>query len=156
MYATGRHQARPDSPVEHVMVWPVATISPEATMLEVADALSADEIGAVLVLQGGLPVGMVSERDILGHLAAGANSEHLTAGEIMSTDLVTLDPHDSVLTAATHMRDAGVRHLPVLDEGRIAGMVSMRDVLDVLAQAYANDSNVIVVPSGTRVVVQAD
>ena len=118
--------------------------------------MSADEIGAVLVLRGGRPVGMVSERDIIGHLAAGANSEHLTVGEIMTTDMVTVEPTDSVLTAASRMRDAGVRHLPVLDEGRIAGMVSIRDALDVLVQAYDDDSNVIVVPSGTRVVVQAD
>ena len=156
MYGTGSHKARPEGPVEQVMVWPVATVPPEATLLEVADALSADEIGAVLVLRAGLPVGMVSERDIIGHLAAGANSEHVTAGEIMTTDVVTLDPHDTVLTAASRMRDACVRHLPVLDEGRIAGMVSIRDALDVLVQAYASDSNVIVVPSGTRVVVQAD
>ena len=156
MYGTGSHKARPEGPVEQVMVWPVATVPPEATLLEVADALSADEIGAVLVLRAGLPVGMVSERDIIGHLAAGANSEHVTAGEIMTTDVVTLDPQDTVLTAASRMRDAGVRHLPVLDEGRIAGMVSIRDALDVLVQAYASDSNVIVVPSGTRVVVQAD
>jgi CBS domain-containing protein len=139
------------------MVWPVATIAQEATVLEVADALSADEIGALLVLRGGTPVGMISERDIIGHLAAGANSEHLTAGEIMTTDVVTVGPHDSVLSAATQMRDAGVRHLPVLDdEGRIAGMVSIRDALDVLVQACADDSDVVVVPSGTRVVVRAD
>ena len=151
------HRARPDSPVEEVMVWPVATIPPEATLLEVADALSADEIGALLVLRGGTPVGMISERDIIGHLAAGANSEHLTAGEVMTTDVVTVGPHDSVLSAATQMRDAGVRHLPVLDdEGRIAGMVSIRDALDVLVQACAADSDVVVVPSGTRVVVRAD
>jgi CBS domain-containing protein len=99
---------------------------------------------------------MLSERDIVGHFAAGANSDHVTAAEIMTTDLVTLDPHDTVLTAATRMRDAGVRHLPVLDDGRIAGMVSMRDALDVLVQAYASDSNVIVVPAGARLVVQAD
>ena len=55
------------------------------------------------------------------------------------------------------MRDAGVRHLPVLDdEGRIAGMVSIRDALDVLVQACAADLDVVVVPSGTRVVVRAD
>ena len=155
MYA-GTHQARPESRVEHVMVWPVATVPPEATLLEVADALSAEEIGAVLVVRGALPIGVVSERDIIGHLAAGANSEHLAAGEIMTTDVVTLDPDDTVLTAASRMRDAGVRHLPVVDQGRIVGMVSMRDALDVLVQAYANDSNVIVLPSGTRVVVQAD
>ena len=154
---TQAHRARPDSPVEEVMVWPVATIPPEATVLEVADALSADEIGALLVLRGGTPVGMISERDIIGHLAAGANSEHLTAGEIMTTDVVTVGPHDSVLSAAMQMRDAGVRHLPVLDdEGRIAGMVSIRDALDVLVQACAADSDVVVVPSGTRVVVRAD
>jgi CBS domain-containing protein len=98
MYGTGTHKARPESPVEQVMVWPVATVATEATLLEVADALSA----------------------------------HLTAGEIMTTDVVTLDPHDTVLTAASRMREAGVRHLPVLDEGRIAGMVSIRDALDVL------------------------
>jgi CBS domain-containing protein len=156
MDGNGMKHVRPDHPVEKVMMWPVATVPAEATLLEVAAALAADEIGAVLVIRGGHPIGIVSERDIVGHLSAGEASEHVTAGEVMAIDIVTISPGDSVLTAAVTMREAGVRHLPVLDHGRIAGIVSMRDMLDVLSRACENDADVIVVPSGTRVVVRTD
>jgi CBS domain-containing protein len=68
----------------------------------------------------------------VGHLATGADPDHLTASEVMSNDLVTVSPDDSVLDAARRMEDAQVRHLPVLEGGLIAGIVSMRDLFSVL------------------------
>jgi len=154
---TSTQRTRPDHPVERLMIWPVATVPAEATLLEIADALAADEIGAVLVVQGPRLVGVVSERDIVSHLAAGATASHLTAADVMATDIVSIAPGDSVLAAAVTMRDAGVRHVPVLDaEARIAGIVSMRDLLDVLSRWCQEDIDVVVVPSGTRIVVGND
>jgi CBS domain-containing protein len=155
VYAVGTQPTRPSDPVGRIMMWPVATVSPEATLLEVAGALAADEIGAVLVLQGGNVVGVLSERDITNHLAAGSETGHLTAADVMSTDVVSVDTRDTVLDVATQMRDAGVRHLPVFEDGRIAGVVSMRDLFGVLLDACADQSDVVVVPSGTRIVVRA-
>jgi CBS domain-containing protein len=146
--------AHPYDPVSRVMSWPVATIDHEATLEEAADALAADNIGVLLVLREGALVGIVSERDIVVHVAAGSDLSHLQVGEVMSGDLVTTPPETSISATARAMADADVRHLPVLQGNLIAGVVSMRDLVPVLADE-AEDGDVVVVPSGTRVVVRS-
>ena len=70
----------------------------------------------------------------------------------MAGDVVTVSPETTILAAARAMAEADVRHLPVVDGHLVAGLVSVRDLVDVLAVAVA-DERVVVVPSGTRVVV---
>jgi CBS domain-containing protein len=135
-----------------MMSWPVASIDHEASLEEAAEALAADNIGALLVLRHGELAGLVSERDVVIHVAAGSDLSHLHVGEVMATDLVTVRPDTSVAAAARVMVDADVRHLPVLDGRLIAGVLSMRDVLRILVDR-AEHEDVVVVPSGTRVVV---
>jgi CBS domain-containing protein len=132
MYARTVRPVTPASQVRSVMVWPVTTVEGGATLTEVAEALAADEIGALCVTEDGRLAGIVSERDVVTHLAVGADPGHLSAADVMSNDLVTVAPDDLVLVAARRMVDAQVRHLPVLDDGLIAGIVSMRDLLTVL------------------------
>jgi len=115
-----------------VMVWPVAVIDGQASLAEVAEALAADEVGALCVTEEGRLAGIVSERDVVTHLGTGADPTHLTAAEVMSNDLVSAAPGDSVLEAGRRMADAQVRHLPVLEAGEIAGIVSMRDLFTIL------------------------
>lgn len=152
MYARPAPAVTPATDLRKVMMWPVATVDGQATAAEVAEALAADEIGAVLVTEDGRLAGIVSERDLVEHVAAGADLTHLTAAEVMSNDLVSVAPDDSVVVAAQLMEDAQVRHLPVLDQGRIAGIVSIRDLFSVLL-AEAQQAAVVVVRSGSRVVV---
>jgi len=142
----------PDRPVSTVMSWPVATIDHEATLEEAVEALAGDDIGVLLVLREDDVAGIVSERDVIAHVAAGTDLSHLTAGEVMAVDLVTIQADDSILAAARAMADADVRHLPVMRGRLLAGMVSIRDVVPVLVDRIG-DEDVVVVPSGTRVVV---
>jgi CBS domain-containing protein len=107
----------------------------------------------LLVLREGALAGIVSERDVVVHVAAGSDLSHLTVGEVMAGDLVTTPPDAPISTAARTMADSDVRHLPVLDGNLIAGVVSMRDLVPVLADAVDYE-DVIVVPSGARVVVR--
>jgi CBS domain-containing protein len=154
MYASSTRSTHPTDAISRTMVWPVATVPGEASLLEVAESLAADGIGALGVVEGGHLVGVVSERDVVTHLAHGANPEHVTAAEVMTTDLVTARPDEAILDAARRMLDAEVRHLPVVDGGDIAGFVSMRDLFEVLVEVAAHEEDVVVVPSGTRVVVR--
>jgi CBS domain-containing protein len=124
---------RTSDPVGVLMNWPVVSVDADESLIEVSRALAADELGAVLVLHHGVLVGVVSERDIAGHVGAGSDPSRLTAGEVMSQDLVTAPPEAPILEAARIMREAQVRHLPILSEGNlIAGIVSMRDLFEVL------------------------
>jgi CBS domain-containing protein len=142
--------------ISRVMVWPVATVPGESCLREVAEALAADGIGAVGVVQNGHLAGVVSERDLVHHLAQGANPEHVRAAEMMTTDLVIARPGDSILVTARRMAEAQVRHLPVIEDDKIAGFVSMRDLFGVLLDVAAHEEDVVVVPSGTRVVVRQE
>ncbi len=135
MYARPAHRVHSTDPLRHVMVWPVAVVEAEATLTEVAEALAADEIGALCVTENGVLAGIVSERDVVAHVAVGADPGLLTAAEMMSTDLVTASPDETLLDAARRMQASQVRHLPVLLGDDIAGIVSMRDLFDVLVAA---------------------
>jgi CBS domain-containing protein len=132
MYGRPAHRVHTTDSLRHVMVWPVAVVEAEATLAEVAEALAADEIGALCVTENGVLAGIVSERDVVAHVAAGADPDTLTAAEVMSTDLVTVTPDDTVLDAARRMQESQIRHLSVLADGDIAGIVSIRDIFDVL------------------------
>ncbi|QIK74907.1 CBS domain-containing protein [Nocardioides piscis] len=142
--------------IARVMVWPVATVPGAATLLEVAESLAADGIGALGVVENGRLAGVVSERDVVNHLGQGANPAHVTAAEVMSTDLVTARPNDQILDTARRMLEAEIRHLPVIEEDKIAGFVSMRDIFEVLLDVASHEEDVVVVPSGTRVVVRQE
>jgi len=156
MYGRTVHLVRPTDSVRTVMMWPVATVECVATLSEVAEALAADEIGALCVVENDAVAGIVSERDVVTHLAAGGDPAHLTAGEVMSGDLLTIGPDATLLEAARMMQDGQVRHLPVLDEGLIAGMLSMRDLFGALVDASSQEADVVVVRSGTHVLVVAE
>ena len=156
MYTTSRRSTHPTDVIARVMVWPVAIVPGEATLLEVAEALAADGIGAVGVVENGHLAGVMSERDIVHHLAQGSNPEHVTAADVMATDLVTARPDDLILDTARRMVEAQVRHVPVVEGDTIAGFVSMRDLFEVLVEVASHEEDVVVVPSGTRVVVRQD
>ena len=147
--------ARPDRPVSTIMSWPVATIDHDATLQEAVEALAADNIGVLLVTRDDGMVGIVSERDVVTHLAAGTHLDRLSVGEAMAGDVVTVQPDTTIVGAARTMAEADVRHLPVLDGRLIAGLLSTRDLIGVLADAVEND-DVVLVRSGTRVVVLQD
>ncbi len=148
--------ARPDRPVSTIMSWPVATIDHNATLQEAAEALAADNIGVLLVTRDGDGmVGIISERDVVTHLAAGTHLDRLLVGEAMAGQVVTVRPDATIVEAARTMAEADVRHLPVLDDRLIAGLVSTRDVIGILVDAVEIE-DVVAVRSGTRVVVLQD
>jgi CBS domain-containing protein len=116
-----------------IMTWPVVDVTAETTMHEVAELLATHRVGALLVVDGlhGV-VGLVSERDVVRYLAAGANPYEVTAAELMTRTLIAARPDDSVQEVASRMLESGVRHMPVREGEKYIGIVSERDLLDVL------------------------
>jgi CBS domain-containing protein len=109
----------------------VVSVSPEAGIAEIAAIIASRRIGAVVVLadHGGL-AGIVSERDVVKALAKhGAKALDLTASDLMTRQVTTVDMHTSV-DHAMEIMDAGYfRHLPVMDDGQLAGIISIRDLV---------------------------
>jgi CBS domain-containing protein len=109
----------------------VVSVAPEASIMEIATIISSRRIGAVMVLadHGGL-AGIVSERDVVKALAKeGAKALALTASDLMTRQVTTVTMQTSI-DHAMEIMDAGYfRHLPVMDGGELAGIVSIRDLV---------------------------
>jgi CBS domain-containing protein len=128
----------PADPIRDLMARHPASVGTDESVRSVAQELVAGEIGAVLVTSAGAPTGLVSERDVITVVASGGEIDAEQAGEIMTADLVTAAPTDTIAAVGALMRDAGVRHIPVRDgDGAWIGLVSIRDVLGVLLDAVA-------------------
>jgi CBS domain-containing protein len=112
------------------MRWPVAAVGGATPLREVAESLVADELGALAVVENDRLIGVISERDVVRQVAMGADPDHTRAADMMSTEPVTVVPEDTLEHAATLMREAAVRHLPVVEGERIKGFLSIRDLLD--------------------------
>ena len=113
----------------------VATIQSEATVAEAVDILNRRRIGALVVSDDGVAVdGILAERDIAAALAEfGAGLLERSVGEVMSREMVTCDPSDSVGELMAEMTDRRIRHFPVVEDGRLVAIVSLKDLMDFLA-----------------------
>jgi CBS domain-containing protein len=99
---------------------------------DVARKMTTANVGAVAVLDKGRLVGVFSERDVMSRVVAeGLSPEKTLVGEVMTKDIVVADPLDSVDSALAKMHSVGCRHLPVVTEGNLVGMLSIRDLLEV-------------------------
>jgi CBS domain-containing protein len=98
-------------------------------LVEVAQWMRDNEIGALAVLDGEQVLGIITERDLVGALATSAEPASQPAAAYASTQIETAGLEEDVREVARRMLDAGIRHLPVQDQGRVIGMVSMRDLL---------------------------
>ncbi len=112
----------------------VVTVSPTTTLPEIAAIIASRRIGAVVVLaEADRLAGIVSERDVVKAVAAHADAAlRLTAADIM-TELVTTATPQTTITEAISVMDVGYfRHLPVVDDGKLLGIISVRDVVRAL------------------------
>lgn len=108
----------------------VVSLGPDSTVADVVALLVQRRIGALLVIEQNEPVGIVSERDIVRCLCAhGASALQLRVREVMTAPLITISPDDSIPSAMELMTDRRIRHLPVLDSGRLVGLVSIGDLV---------------------------
>ncbi|HET9442731.1 MAG TPA: CBS domain-containing protein [Acidimicrobiales bacterium] len=114
---------------------PPVEVPPDLPLRTVAEILRKEVVSAVLVQEGSVPMGIVSERDVVWALAEGGDLTTLRAGDVMSSHLLDAQAEEPIATVAARMLDHGIRHLPVVDEGRVVGIVSARDVLRLLAEA---------------------
>jgi CBS domain-containing protein len=109
----------------------VVATRPEATIAEVVSLLKAKGIGAVVVTDdGGWLSGIISERDIARGLADhGTELMEMRVSQLMSVEVVTCTPEDGLEKLMQAMTDGRFRHLPVLEDGALAGIISIGDVV---------------------------
>ena len=97
----------------------------------------ATNVGSVVVVDmAGKPVGIVTERDIVRFLAQEVDFK-TPLGQVAKKSLITVSPEDSIISAAVKMIENNIRHMPVVEGGRVVGVISIRDVLRALLTAEA-------------------
>jgi len=122
------------SVVEGIMKSPVVTIDSESSVTEVAKVMARNHVGGLVVTIEGKPAAMVTERDILEKVVAtGADASKIPVKRIMNKPLITVRRNLSIIEAIMLMRRKKVRRLPILEEGRLIGIVTERDLLKAMA-----------------------
>jgi CBS domain-containing protein len=116
--------------VADIMSRDVLSVPSDATLSAAAAEMSGRRVGAVLVLEGARLAGILTERDVLRAVAEG-RVEGSTVADLMTHTPETIEPSESADTAATLMIHGGFRHLPVVEDENVIGIVSIRDLMRV-------------------------
>ena len=108
----------------------VFAVTPDATVFEVLKSMAKHNTGAMLVMTGTDLEGIVSERDCVRKVELrGKNAMDTKVGEIMTSDVITVDCSQPLEDCMALMNEKGIRHLPVFDDKKLMGLISVRDVL---------------------------
>lgn len=120
-------------------VW---SIAPEAMVFDAIQLMSDKNIGALLVTEGNKLIGILTERDYTRKIVLkGKSSKQTPVREILSGDLIHVTPHHTVEECLRLMTDHRVRHLPVLEGDKIAGLVSIGDLVNWIISAQSHTIN---------------
>ena len=107
----------------------VYSVGPLATVIDAVHMMNDHHVGSVLVCEGGDPVGVFSERDVLVRVVAAQRDPRRTlVRDVMTTRLYTATPDDTLLDVMRLMTDRRCRHVPVMEGNRLLGLVSIGDL----------------------------
>lgn len=115
------------------------TVRPELSIREALKLLERHNIGALIAVDGDRPVGILSERDIVREAARNEGFFSRSVADLMTRNVITGQPYDDLLTVAHTMTERRIRHLPVVDQGRLVGMVSIGDVVKAQRDHYQGE-----------------
>ncbi|KAB0538715.1 CBS domain-containing protein [Xanthomonas cissicola] len=118
----------------------VFAVAADAAVIEAIRLMAEKAIGAVLVMEGPRLVGIVSERDYARKVVLRDRSSSTTSvAQIMSAEVVTVSPSDTVERCMQLMTDGRFRHLPVVENGRVQGVISIGDLVKAVIEAQRQD-----------------
>lgn len=120
--------------VGDIMATDVKAVSVQDTFERAASALHENRISSLIVKDGEDVAGIVTERDVVNIVAEGLDPKAVRVGERMTRDLASVDPKTDIAHAAELMKERAIRHLPVIDRGKLVGIISIRDLLSWAVQ----------------------
>ncbi len=157
------HSDNPDTPaprlitqptrrVREVMTCPVQTAKASETLGEAAARMHAQKVGSLVVIDDSGPIGIITERDLLEAATSGADFGSAAVSEFMTEQPDILSSDVEVSQALAQLRQKRYRHIPVVDEGELVGVLSMRDLMEV-ALIKPAPGGAVEVPRGLKGVV---
>ncbi len=125
--------------VKDIMTKDVVSIDVNYSVFDAAEIMSSNQLGCLVVMDGEVTVGIVTERDIVRRVCARKLPGETKVSEIMSKSLITIDPDASIKDAARVMSSNKIRRLPVLKDGKLVGIVVASDFVRNLGKKSASE-----------------
>lgn len=118
----------------------VITITPEQEIRQAVALLTEKNIGALVVVdEANQPIGILSERDIIRQAASDENVFSMKVADLMTKNVVTGLPNDDAFSIAHTMTERRFRHMPILEEGKLVGIVSLGDIMKAERNRYRGE-----------------
>jgi CBS domain-containing protein len=115
--------------IQHVMTQEVITVGSKSSLKDAVELMNTYDIGCVVVLENGKPVGIITERDLLKKVLINIEeAKALKTGQIMSTPIIVAQPGDSVEAAGRMMLTKKIKKLPVVENEKLVGIVTLTDL----------------------------
>jgi len=121
--------------VADVMTGASITESPAESLRNAAAVMWKRQTGSLLIMNGDDVAGIVTERDLMKAVARGDDLDATPVSAVMTRQVLTVAPDTSIAEAARHMATRWIRHLPVVSQGQLVGMVSQRDLCKILSES---------------------
>jgi CBS domain-containing protein len=141
-------------PVRDAMMRRVVIANFDANAMDAAKEMTSNDVGSVIVMKDGGPVGIVTERDILRKLVSEDIKPSLVeVGELMSSPLIYASPDDNLLDAIGKMAKERIRRLPVIEEDKLVGILTDTDIISVSSEINSIQEELVEM-SRERVIIQ--
>jgi CBS domain-containing protein len=128
--------------IADVMSLRVLTVTPDETVQLAITRMLEENVGSVAVCEGNRLVGIFTERDVLRLAGENTELQELRIGDVMTRRVLTVSPDDDILAAGALMAERRIRHLPVVQDGMVMGIVGLRDVTRSLLELVWRDHDV--------------
>ena len=125
------NQVKKKRTVGEIMSSPVVTATSSETVADVASRMVDEKVGSVVVVDGERPVGILTERDLIRVASSGAEPSATKVSEWMTEDPDTVSPDTPIEDAFASLSEKGYRHIPVVDDASLKGIVSLRDLMTI-------------------------
>ena len=113
------------------------SVTPEISLEECAKVMAQHHVGALVIKDNHESKGLITEQDIVRNvIAKGINPLTKNVMDFMETKLITIAPNDDIYNALIKMRDSNIRHLPVVDNGKMIGLLTLKDILKIEPQLF--------------------
>jgi citrate synthase len=142
--------------VAEVMSRPAITAQSHESVAAAASRMGEGSIGSVVVVENDKPIGILTERDLVRFAAVGADAEASAVAEWMTRDPYTFGSNESCVDAFARLSEHGFRHIPVVDDGALVGIVSMRDLMRVASIEPVSSPGQMEAPKGLAGVIVAE
>jgi CBS domain-containing protein len=113
----------------------ILSVSPECAVFDTIEKMAERSAGTALVMEGDQLVGIISERDFIRKVYLSKKyGQGVTVKEIMSTELTTVTPDEKLENCMSVMTEKRIRHLPVVEDGKVVGIISIGDIVKFMAE----------------------